>query len=152
MSTAAPPAQTGRRPSTPADKKCNRAGCQGRIEPSSDRNGTSVNECAKCGTMYSTAIATSTPTPVPTSSGAHAAPPRQGSACKVKGCPGIVGSGGCPCCAKREAFLEEHTPKTKCAICGGDFAARKNLEHCKPCRPIAARVEKAKEKTKGRRS
>lgn len=134
MTRVVPKSQPGPAAATTAfgsGKRCTRVGCNGALEPSSDRNGASINECTKCGQIYRPGIAASA----------------SGQPCKVKGCPGHVdGSGACSCCARRQAFLEKNLPKRICAICTGEITGKGGRKHCEACRPVAQKVAVAKHK------
>lgn len=129
-------AQRGPRPLAPDNKRCTREKCGGELRPDIDRNGQSVDSCAKCGTIHRPGIGAT--------NGVSAG---GGRPCSVKKCPGRLNSVGvCSCCEQRERFLEQHLPKRHCGICGGAIKTRGKF--CGACAPINTKVNQAKAKAK----
>lgn len=120
--------------SAPNGRRCTKPGCHGELEPSVDRRGASVSECAKCGEMY--------PIGGGSALSGSVTPARP---CSVKKCPGRLDTTGqCSCCAKRDRFLEQHLPKRFCGICEGEIKGAKKF--CGACAPINTKVNAAKKK------
>lgn len=105
-----------------------------------------IKRCRSCGREPGAPTQLPKPTPVAESVARKTNPAR---ACPVEGCPGSLdAAGACACCARREAWREENTPKRKCRICQGVISGHGGREFCKACKPIAKQVAVAKAKAK----
>jgi hypothetical protein len=120
--------------------------CKGRLEKlGTNRLQQPIQRCVSCHREFGRAgdgdvVRAPAASAVTASSAAPATSP--GRPCSIDGCPGIVrGSAPCDCCERRARFLEQYMPKRSCEICGGTIRGRGMIKYCKPCKPIAAKVQ-----------
>lgn len=152
----------GRRPYVPEDGEC-KNGCGPKLQDGQDQAGRSIKVCSSCSKEYAlrkpeeksavrAAPLTSAAAPIAPpgarsaarASTRNRATPREsrgGEPCTaVKGCPGVLDAdGGCPCCEKRAAYVDERKPV--CNICRGKFTPTVDPDHCAACAPIAEAYE-----------